>query len=183
MKDCTIIVKLKANKEQALCVLMERYTPYIATIIFRIGQGQFSIEDIEEMTSDVFFAVWKSRDRIEKKESLKPYIAEIARNIAKSKLLVKKHTLELKEGMLEGEGTDLVEDIVRRQEITFIKEIIEEFPEPDNSILRGYYVEEKKLKEIAKELLLPLSTVKSKVYRGKKEVKRRCQEGGIGYEG
>ena len=54
MEDCTIIKKMKLNKEKALEALMQRYTSYVVTIIMRIGGQLLSAQDVEEIASDVF---------------------------------------------------------------------------------------------------------------------------------
>lgn len=178
MKDCTIIKKLKKNSERALTVLMEQYLSYVITIATRIGGALLTNQDIEEISSDVFYAVWKSRDNLIQTESLKPYIAQITRNMTKKKLMKSRYNSIFEEDIITIEVNDIAEDFVLAEQVEIIRKLLDEFKYPDRDILIAYYFYEFKLEEIAEKFRLPLSTVKSKIYRGKKEIVKRFEKGG-----
>lgn len=173
MRDCTIIKKLKLNKEKSLELLMERYTSYVVVVVSRVGGNLLSVEDVEEITSDVFYTIWKNRGKLIETNSLKPYIGQIARNMAKSKMVKYKDDKPLEDEIL-GSNTQSIEDLMlQKEQILFLNDYIEQLAYPDKDILREFYMEEYKLDEIATRYQMPLSTVKSKVYRGKKEIVKK----------
>lgn len=71
MSDCTVIKKLKQNDEKAMEELIDRYGQYTAAIVYRISGSSLNAEDIEEIVSDVFYAIWKSRHHLLETNSLK----------------------------------------------------------------------------------------------------------------
>lgn len=81
MKDNRVLLKeLKFRNEEALKATIFQYTPYISSIIYGILIGKGTYEDVEEIVSDTFLALWKSADHIDYKNYniLKPYIGMIA---------------------------------------------------------------------------------------------------------
>ncbi len=178
MRDCTIVKKLRLNKEKALELLMERYASYVVAVVSRVGGNLISVEDVEEITSDVFYTIWKNRNTLVETDSLKPYIGQIARNMAKKKM-IKYRDYEPIEDEIIGSNTQSIEEfILQKEQIMFLSNYIEKLKYPDKDILRAFYLEEYKLDEIATRYQLPLSTVKSKVYRGKKEILKEFIAGG-----
>ena len=59
-----LLCALKRRKSKALESAIEIYMPYVSAVIFRVGGGALSKEDIEEAAADVFVALWKIADRI-----------------------------------------------------------------------------------------------------------------------
>lgn len=182
MKDCTIVKKLKQNKEKALEALMLRYTSYVVSIIIRIGGSLLSAQDIEEIASDVFHAVWKRREHLIEADSLKPYIAQIARNMTKTRMSQIKETVPLEEDFLVIVSEGMEEQLVQKEQLQFLRETLSQFDYPDKDILFAYYFRSYKLADIAKQFELPLSTIKSKLYRGRSELIKKFEEGGYHYE-
>ncbi|MFT4145291.1 MAG: sigma-70 family RNA polymerase sigma factor [Mobilitalea sp.] len=182
MEDCTIIKKMKLNKEKALEALMQRYTSYVVTIIMRIGGQLLSAQDVEEIASDVFYAVWKRRESLIEADSLKPYIAQIARNMTKTRLTQTREEEPLEEDILVLISNDIDEQLIQKEQLEFLRETILRFEYPDKDILLAYYFWNYKLADIAKLFELPLSTIKSKLYRGRSELVKRFEKGGYHYE-
>ncbi|MDF2510776.1 MAG: DNA-directed polymerase sigma-70 factor [Herbinix sp.] len=182
MEDYIIIKRLKQNKEKALEYLIERYSSYVVSIAARIGGRLLSIQDVEEIASDVFYAIWKNRGNLIETGSLKPYIAQIARNMTKTRLCHKREEEPLDEDMLvfSSEGVD--ELIIHKEQLQFLRDTISLLNYPDKDILLSYYFWNYKLTEIAERFDLPLSTIKSKLYRGRSELVKRFEEGGYYYE-
>lgn len=182
MEDCTIIKKLKQNKEKALEALMDRYNSYVVSIVVKIGGHLLSVQDVEEIASDVFYAVWKKRENLIESDSLKPYIAQIARNMTKTRLYRAREEEPLEEDILVFVSESMDELLIRKEQLQFLQNTISEFNYPDKDILLAYYFWNYKLTEIAQRFELPLSTIKSKLYRGRSELIKRFEEGGYHYE-
>ncbi len=182
MNDDTMIKRLKQNKEKALEDLMKRYSPYVVSIAIRIGGHLLSPQDVEEIASDVFYAVWKKRESLIETDSLKPYIAQIARNMTKTRLCQARDEAPLHEDMLAFSSGNLDDLMIHKNQLEFLRNTIAGFHYPDKDILLSYYFWNYKLTEIAMHFDLPLSTVKSKLYRGRKELVKRFEEGGYNYE-
>ena len=81
MTDAKALSRLRQGDEEALGWLIERYSAYVGTIVQNILRDSMSQADVEEVTSDVFFALWRSSQQAEPLY-LKGYLGRIARNMA-----------------------------------------------------------------------------------------------------
>lgn len=57
MTEGKALKELQRGSQQALAWFIDKYTPYVSTIIYNIIGGDMSEADIEEVASDVFFAL------------------------------------------------------------------------------------------------------------------------------
>lgn len=179
LSDLMLIQRLKNNDEKAIEELIARYGQYTAAIVFRVGGSSLHAEDVEEVVSDVFYAVWKSRHKVLPIDSLKPYLAQIARNLTINKWkkhINNDHPLDDELSLLHSPTTD--ETLIQKESILTIKRIIATLKPPDNDILNAYFIWNYKLEDISAMYNLPLSTVKSKIYRGRKTIVRYFDKGG-----
>ena len=64
--------------------IMKEYTNYIYTIV-KNSYIQFSNEDIEEITLDVFLTIWKNKNKLDINKNMSAYICGITRNLIKKK--------------------------------------------------------------------------------------------------
>ena len=85
MTELTALRELKRGSQEALAWFIQKYGAYVSTIVTNIIQASMSPADVEEVTADVFFALWEQADQL-KLSSVKSYLAGIARNKAKNKL-------------------------------------------------------------------------------------------------
>lgn len=182
MSDNPIIKKLKHNNEKAIEELIDKYGQYIASVVFRIGGSSLKAEDIEEVISDVFYAVWKTRDTIVQTDSLKPYIAQIARNITRNRFKNQRDELPIEEELLLQEDDKIEEMLVQKEKVSIIKDFVDTMKYPDKDILTDYYFKNYKLQDISANYKIPMSTVKSKIYRGRKTIIKYLEERGYIYE-
>lgn len=166
-----------------LCSLIDSYTPYITKIVSALGGHFLSNEDIEEIVSDTFFTIWQSRKNLRIDEDIKPYLAQIARN--KTKNLLRKlaktsnKIIENIDTLNDNDAIIVIDNIITSEQIEEIQNIVNRFDNPEKEILYGYYFYEFKLSEIASRLNLPLSTVKSMLYRSRKKLQQLLIEGGV----
>lgn len=181
MSDCTIIKKLKRNNEKAIEELIGKYGQYIASVVYKVGGAALKTEDIEEVVSDVFYALWKARHNIAQTDLLKPYLAQIARNMTRNKYKNVREELPLEEDTLSFENK-IDEMILQKEKIVMVKDFLDKMKQPDRDILTAYYFMNNRLEEISITYNLPLSTVKSKIYRGRKTIVECLKERGYSYE-
>lgn len=62
-KDARLLEQLKQQNRRGLERVMKRYTAYVGTILRNVTRGQTTQEDLEELTADVFLALWHHAPR------------------------------------------------------------------------------------------------------------------------
>lgn len=164
-----LLLRLQMRKRNAIDQAIEIYTPYLSTVLYNMAGNRLPKEDIEEVVSDVFVSLWKNADYIDlSKGTLRSYIAATARNFALKRLNRKQDYTPLDEIELPDKRSFFDDSLV---EETVWKAVME-LGEPDNEIFVRFYKYDEKLKDISKATGLNISTVKSKLSRGKTKLRR-----------
>ena len=171
MTELTIIRKIRAGDPAGLEALMDRYIPYISAVVWNILRFAMQPEDAEEVVSDVFLAAWNQADDLHTGK-IKPWLAAVARNKAKSKLRSLSVDLPLDEDLLELPGQDSPEtDLTRTEERFLVNWAVNDLPEPDREIFLRHYYHAQTVREIAAAMSLNESTIKTKLRRGRAKLK------------
>ena len=71
--------KLTCRQHQALQEAMERYGSYVKTVIYNVLRSQGTREDLEELSSDVFYSLWEHAGTISRGK-IKAWLGAVARN-------------------------------------------------------------------------------------------------------
>lgn len=168
-----LLSQLQSREYRSIDRAIDLYTPYLSTVLYNMVGNALPKEDIEEILSDVFVALWTHADRIDlKKGTLRSYLAAIAKNKAWEKLRKRQETIALEEIEVADDG-DFTEHQNTRN---LLWNAVMSLGEPDNEIFVRYYKYNEKLRDIAKATGLNLSTVKTKLSRGKRKLKTILQD-------
>lgn len=126
------------------------------------------LSDIEEVAADVFFALWENAGKV---HSPKGYLGTIARNMAKNKLRQLADTLPLEENLLILEGVSPEKALEEKELSRAVKRAVLDMGHPDREIFLRFYYYFQSLEEIATEMDMNLSTVKTRLRRGRTRLK------------
>lgn len=169
--------RLKRRDESALAWFIDHYAAYVNTIVYSIIGNSMSPEDIEEVSSDVFFTLWNNAGRI-KQGKVRAYLSGIARNKAKEYTRRIRSEVVLEDDLLIISGENLERNFELREQARYLKETIMALPYPDREIFLRYYYYYQPVAEIAQEMDLKNSTVKTKLHRGRNKLKEIIRKGG-----
>lgn len=168
MTESEIIAELKKGSTDALCAIIDQYTAYVSTIVYRII-GYNRQEDCEELTADIFIAVWNNRHKL-KENKVKAYIGEIARNKAYNFVRDKKEALPLDEEVLF-RGENPQEYAEKRDFGLMLKKALSQLEPEKKELMLRYYFYGQKLTDAAKEMNVNSSTAKSRLKRSREELR------------
>lgn len=171
MTDRKALHDIRIGSQEALAWLIDKYGAYVSTIVWNIIGGSMSIADVEEVSSDVFFALWNRADYI-RNTTLKSYLAGIARNMAKTKLRDAGYTLALDENIILIDDITLEDVYANKEAREIVRRAVNAMKEPEREILLRYYYCYQTMDVISKEMGINLSTVKTKLRRSKELLKQ-----------
>ncbi len=177
LKDYLVNGKLDMDK------LLDDFYGYVYIIVKNSVSIYITNEDIEEIISDVFIAIWKNSNMLSNTTDLKAYLSGISKNMIKNKY--RKNELNFSISDYEEKIIDNsnLEKIVEENERDFImKECLKTLKKEEYKIFIMFYYESKTTKEIAKELNCSIGKVKVILHRVRKIIKRNLEDGGYGYE-
>jgi RNA polymerase sigma-70 factor (ECF subfamily) len=171
--EARLLKQLKNKNDKAIESAIELYTPYVSTVLYNIAGASLMREDIEEIISDVFISLWQNADKIDlQKGTIRSYIAATARNYALKRFMQRKEYTSIDDIELTDEKS-ITDDTVMYD---FLWKAVMKLGEPDNEIFVRYYRYGEKLRDIAVATGVNLSTVKTKLSRGRQKLKKILSE-------
>lgn len=153
--------------------MVDDFSPYVKTIINNMVNDNLTFEDKEEILSDVFFILWKNKEK--SILSLDSYIAGITRNLVKEKLRKLKLTYNISdyENIIEYSNLDIYSD--ERDEIKRCLKVLKDI---DLNVFNMFYYSSKSVKDIAQELGISEFNVTTRLYRIRKKIRNKMKKGG-----
>lgn len=179
MTEKELIKSLRRGDLSALEGLIDRYTPYISSIISRILRGRQA--DVEELTADVFLAAWDNREKL-RAEQVKGYLGSIARNRAFNLLRSDRENLPLEDDVLilETDGPD--KELDRKETARIVNKALAQLDKPQRELFVRHYYYGQTVQEAALAMGLNLSTAKTWLRRGRETLKTYLRKEGYEYE-
>lgn len=179
MREDKILHKMRRNDPDGLKALMNRYIPYVSTVVWNILRYAMTPEDAEEVVSDVFLAAWNRAEDLQCGK-VKAWLGAVARNKAKNKLRDLGQELPLEEDLLElSDGTTPLDALEQAQERELVRQAVDSLPSEDREIFLRYYYYAQTVEEISWAMLMPVSTVKTRLRRGRMKLKSYLSKEGF----
>ena len=153
--------------------LIYTYSDYLYRIAYSYVKDE---QSAEEVVQDVFFKFYKTSSRFENKAHIKTYLTRMIINRCYDYLRSWKHKKNTIFEVIHQKikGVDL--ETIEQEEETFIWQSILLLPVKYRETIILYYYEELSIKEIAELLQTPESTIKSRLQRGRLQLKSSLQD-------
>ncbi len=178
MKNEKTIESYIVDNELDMPRVFDEYYHYVSTIIK--NKQTIKAEDEEEMIADVFLILWKNKNKLDRKAMFSPYIAGITKRIIYKKYRELNKMSEISQYEDEMISQFNVDTIVEQKEMNdCITRNLKALGNTDYEIFKKFYYEGKKVKQIAKEMNLSNSNVKTKLHRTRKKIKEILKVGGF----
>lgn len=171
MKEEKAISIIHDRDPEGLRWIMDRYVGYVSAVVWNILRYAMSAEDAEEVVSDVFLTAWERPEALQPGK-VKAWLGAVARNMAKNKLRQLGKTIPLEEDLLElADETGPTQILEEEEERQLVRSALDALPPKDRELFLRHYYYAQTVEEIAKELRMPPSTVKSRLRRGRQKLK------------
>ena len=181
MNDEKALRAIGRGDEDALAWVIDRYAAYVSAVVFNILGAAMQTEDLEETVSDVFLALWANSGKV-KPGKLKAYLGGIARNKAKEKLRSACMEISLEDDLLVYNGAGPEPELEAREEAGFVRRALLAMQQPDREIFLRHYYYSQPVSLIAREMDMNVSTVKTRLRRGRGRLKEALCKGGYEVE-
>lgn len=172
------------RKENRLDIdrVVEDYYSYIYMIVKNTKSVGILEEDVEEIISDVFLALWKNYANLTEGTKIKQYLAGITKNVLKNKYRTTKMDFSLSDYEEQLTSPHILEVISEeREQNEMIRRSLSKLKKEEYQIFMAFYYENKKIKEIAKILGISESKVKVILHRVRKGLCDQLKKGGYSY--
>jgi len=173
-----------SGDRRAFAELVDLYKDKIFHLAYRMLGNAHEAEDIVQET---FLRVFKNLDRYDETQKFSTWIYRIGTNLCIDRLRKRKSAYSLDADMPDGEGADWYsllpgnEETPEKQLILSetqaqVREAIDTLPEKYKSIVILRYIHDLSLQEIGEILDMPVTTVKTRVHRGREYLRKKLEE-------
>lgn len=160
--------------DAAFGLLLKQFQDRVFRLALSMVRNQSQAEDIAQ---DVFFKIWKNLSGFHGGASLSTWIYTITRNTCLTELKKRAAhpTVSLEESEWENStGQNPVLQVSDKEAgmDADVQILLAELPEKYRQVITLFYLEQKAYEEVSQMLSLPLGTVKTYIFRAKKELVR-----------
>ena len=177
MDDRQLLRQLQKKSRGALEAAIAQYGAYVLAVIRNRSRGVLTPEDHEEIASDVFLSLWRSAAHIERGQ-LRPWLGAVARNQTAEAMRKKDVFLPLEDDTLITLDR-LWEQMVEKERCAAIAQAMRALPDEDRDIFYRFYDLSQTAAQIAEDLQLNASTVRSRLMRGRRTLRGALEKGGL----
>jgi RNA polymerase sigma-70 factor (ECF subfamily) len=160
--DDQLIRRIRIGDEAALGVLMKKYSTRVYSAAFRVLRRQ---PDAQEVTQDVFWALWRSPERFDTaRGALLTWLVILSRSRALD-LLRRIQASASRQNELTAEIQNKTPALVQNlapPPVMLIEELLRRLPSEQGCVVQMVYVEGYALREVASLLHAPLGTIKGR---------------------
>ena len=157
------------------------YSSSVAAVI-ACQLGSFGTQsDVEELTADVFFALWQWRNRL-KTDNLRSWLVTTARNKARDWLRKRKYTTTELEDWLTLPDDQAQRLLETKERNILLRQALDSLDVETRELFLRHYFYGQSTADLAEELHINRSTIKNRLARGRKKLQDTLKEGGYDLE-
>ncbi len=174
------LIKLsRTGDRSAFSKLVELYRNKIQKLGYRM---LMNTPDTEDIVQETFIRVYLNLNTYDENQKFSTWVYRICRNACIDLLRKRKNTVsldsELEDGTTYYHKLPIVEDspefmAIQSEVKEQIHKALEKLPEKYHTVIQLYYFEELSLQEISDTLCIPITTVKTRIHRGRELLKSK----------
>ncbi|MDR0917088.1 MAG: sigma-70 family RNA polymerase sigma factor [Oscillospiraceae bacterium] len=171
MNDAKALWAISQGDAESLEKVIDKYSAYVAAVIRNKAGGVISRQDVEEIASDAFFALWQNAGKLFL-PNIKAYLAGVARHKTVDKLRKMRQDLPLDELEDVISDDEPIGDMVEEQALADeVRCAITTLHEPYRETLTRRYRDGESVNGIAEEMGCSQNVVKQRLFRGRQMLK------------
>lgn len=161
--DADLFCALKAGQPSALGILYDRYASLVYRLALRILANP---QEAEDLTQEVFLTLWRSNTYNPARGSLSSFLTTLTRSRAIDKLRSRGTKLKFLQRWSQMMATETspptpFESVSLNQRSQYVRNALAQLPEKQRQVLEMAYYDGLSQSEIAKQLDIPLGTIKT----------------------
>lgn len=174
--DNNLINKVKSGDNQAIVKLVNLYKDKIYYLGYRMLGNK---EEAEDICQETFIRVYTNIDKYNNKYKFSTWVYKIATNLCIDRIRKNKNIIYSLDNNLENNdnadwytlvpdsGLNPEEEVILNEQNNSIQQSFEKLPVKYRAIMILRYVDELTLQEISEVLDLPITTIKTRLHRGR----------------
>lgn len=174
-RDLELVVRAREGDQNSYAQLLRRYWDSIFFMLLKMVHNK---DDAEDLTIEAFGKAFKNLANYTPEYAFSTWLFKIANNNAidfirrqKGKMVPIDNQGRNPEDeaviQLQSNAPDPEEELIRKQKARLMKEVVDQLKPRYSRLVNLRYYKEYSYEEIAKELELPIGTVKAQLFRAK----------------
>ena len=165
--DIELYLALKSGRDDAFGIIYDRHAGLVYGIALKIlGNSQ----EAEDLTQDVFLSIARSSSYQPTRGSLRTFLAILTRSRAIDRVRSRNNTRKVlgqwQDNQQQTATEAPFEQVSRSEQSQEVRDALAQLSDPQQQILQMAYYDGLSQSEIAKQLQIPLGTVKARARRG-----------------
>ncbi len=184
MMEARLVALARDGEREAFAELVNMYKGKLFHLAYRMLSNR---QEAEDVVQDTFLRMYANLERYDPTHKFSTWIYRIATNLCIDRLRRKKAAYSLDADMSEGEGLDgysvlQSKDVSPEQEVILserqlvVRRAMDALPVKYKSAMALKYYQDLSLQEISDILHIPVSTVKTRIHRGRDYLRRRLEK-------
>ena len=165
--------ELKQGSTEALGEIIDGLSGYVCTVVRNFSRGTLSEDEVDELSSDIFFKLWQNRANIDAECGLRPYLSACARNAVKNRFR-KMPPEQIDSDISEldiPDGFSLEDQAELNEIMRCLDEEMKKLSEKSREIFTRFYFFGERTPEIARIMGLSESAVRSTLSKTRSRLK------------
>ena len=176
--DAELVRALKSGQSSALGILYDRYASLVYRLALRILANP---QEAEDLTQEIFLSLWRSGTYNPARGSLGSFLTTLTRSRAIDKLRSRGTNLKLLQRWSQTMATETppptpFESASLSQRSHYVRNALVQLPEKQRQVLEMAYYDGFSQSEIAKQLDIPLGTIKTWARLGLLKLRQNLKE-------
>lgn len=182
MNEEKLLRELADGNQKALEKIMKKYLGYVCTVARNFSRGALSEEDIDDISVEVFYGLWRCRRNLDTRSVLSAYLSAATRNAVKDRFR------EMPPPYEDITELEMLSDSLSTEdkaEFSIIMGCLNEgvkllSPKEQEIFMRFYFYGEKS-SHIAETMNISESSVRTDLHRIRAKLKKYMSERGYDY--
>ena len=181
----TRLAKLARNGDlRAFGELVDLYKDKIYHLAYRMLHN---VQEAEDVVQETFLRVYTNLNRYDEMQKFSTWIYRIGTNLCIDRLRKRKPSYSLDAEVNDGDGDDWYSmlasqdrtpegELILSETQQQVRDAIDALPEKYKSVVILRYLHDMSLQEISEILDMPVSTIKTRVHRGREYLRERLEK-------
>ena len=175
-----MLTALADGDQKALEKIMKKYLGYVCTVARNFSRGMLSEEDIDEISVEVFYGLWRCRRELDTGLGLTAYLSASARNAVKDRFRdIPPPYEDITELEFPSDELSVEDKAVFSAMIDCLNEGVGLLSPKEQEIFIRFYFYGEKSSQIAEAMNISESSVRTELHRARARLKKYMSERGF----
>jgi len=169
--DAELVLRTRSGELQAFGELVRRYQDSVFNVCYRLAGER---REAEDLTQEAFLRAFRRLSAYDESRPFGPWMRRLAANLSLNQLQRKVPTelpLEEEQEWAPGHAGEMPEPAaMQRERVAAVRRAIRDLPMHYRAVIELRHYQGMSYAEIAEALTMPLSDVKSHLYRARKQL-------------